>query len=94
VASLGELQKFIADLERIAMLYKKHSPRDVLRSKTYRTKIKELEKERGHQFEIDKGDSFFGVGENVEVYGVCRDLFCFRLVEEKGNLRILGFVLD
>ncbi|MCA1640780.1 MAG: hypothetical protein LC785_02105 [Acidobacteria bacterium] len=92
-ANLSELQKYMADLKRMSALYRKRLPRNVLTSRAYKKNVKVLEKERGHQFEINRGDNFFGVGENVEVYGVCRDLFCFRLVEEKGKLRVLGFIL-
>ena len=93
VASLEELRRYMSDLNRMAALYKKHLPRNVFASETYKRNIKALEKERGHQFEIYKGDDYFGIDKKVEVYGVCRDLFCFRFIEEKGKFKILGVIL-
>ena len=88
-----ELQKFISDLEQMSALYRKHLPRNVFSSKAYQANIRQLERERGHQFEIYEGDSYFDIPENIEVFGVCSDIFCFRFIEEDGKLKVLGLVL-
>jgi hypothetical protein len=88
-----ELQKFIDDLEQMSALYRKHLPRNVFMSKAYRANIRRLERGREYQFEIYKGDSYFDIPENIEVLGVCRDMFCFRFIEEDGKLKVLTLVL-
>ncbi len=88
------LRKFIADLERMSALFRKHLPRNVFESEAYRTSVARLERERGHLFEVYRGGPYFGVAEGVGVYGVCRDLFCFKFVEERGRMKVLGLVPD
>jgi hypothetical protein len=91
VSTPQDLRQYIADMEHVAALYKKHLPPHVFESPTYKANIKMLGKNRGRAIEVDSGDDYFNIKEDTKVYTAQRDMFTIYFIEENGTPRILGF---
>lgn len=91
----AELAELIADFNRIARLYRKHMPRNAMKTAAWRANYKYLTS-RG---DIDhtgvmNGHPTFCVPESSKVYIVDRGIFYFYIVKEKGKMKVAGLGID
>jgi hypothetical protein len=90
-----EIEEMLLEIERIAELYRKHMPRNVMKSAAWQANTNYLMNRGGiiHS-DVFNGDSTFCIPENVKVYVVDRGIFYFYIVEEKGEMKIAGLSMD
>ena len=92
ITTVGELQRFINALEQVSMLYRKSLSRNAFNSRGYKEAVTDIEGQRDHQFMVTQGESYYGIGEDVEVYQLCRGTFCFKFIEENGKMKVLALL--
>ena len=90
----GEVEGLIAEFNRLAMIYRKHMPRNAMRSAAWRANINYFVNRGGIvHLDVSNGDTTFCVPDSVKVYPVDRGLFYIYLVEEMGQMRVAGLGL-
>jgi hypothetical protein len=95
--SAAEAEQMIVEMRRFAKLYRKYTPRNVMRSPAWRAKVAPFEGEDvPDSRRIMNGRSDFCVPDNVKIYIVQRGIFYFYFVEENGSMRVAGlaFLID
>ena len=83
-----ELEQFVADLNRVAALYKKYLPSDFFKAETYKANVKAINQE-GEGVQINNGFESYGVSTGTKVYEVNKDIFTFFFIEENGQIKLL-----
>jgi hypothetical protein len=89
VTTRQEMEQYVADLNKIAALYRQQLTPSVFTSPTYRASLQAIKKDKRSSVRIRNGYEDFGVREGVKVYEVEQDLFTFFFVEESGELKVL-----
>ncbi len=89
ITTREEVEQFVADLNNIAALYKKHLPQSVFDSTTYKASLTAINKDKHSQVKVRNGYEDFGVEEGTKVYAVEQDIFIFFFIEENGKLKVL-----
>lgn len=89
VTTRQELEQYVADLNNIAALYKKHLPQNVFDSPTYKASLKATNTGGHRVLRIKDGYEDFGVREGTKVYAVEQDIFIIFFVEENAELKVL-----
>jgi hypothetical protein len=84
----GELDEFIADLDKVAAFYKRHLPRDFFRSPIYKENLKVINGQEPVP-RIKDGYESFGVKKGTKVYQLEKDIFNFFFIEENGGIKVL-----
>jgi hypothetical protein len=85
-----ELDQFIAELERVAALLKKHLPANFFDSETYKANLEVINRNDG-RVKVRDGFESLGVAEGTRVYEINQDVFTFFFIEEHGQLKVLTF---
>ena len=89
-----EVEEMIAELNRLAKLWRKHMPRNIMRTATWRANIKYLLNKGGvTHLAVDSGKANLCIPDNIKYYIVDRGLFYFYLVEESGSMKVAGFAI-
>lgn len=89
VTTSKELEDYIADLNKIASLYRKHLPDKAFDSSIYKANVKRLNDYKSSPYRVECGLPEFGVDENVKVYVVEKDIFIFFFIEQNGEMKVL-----
>lgn len=77
--------------ERLSKLYRRHLPRNVMRTAAWEANYKYLLGRSGvTHLGVEFGRKDFCVPEGVKYYVVNRGLFYFYIVEEKGRMKVIG----
>lgn len=89
--SAPEIEEMIVELRRFAKLYRRYTPRNVMKSPAWRAKAARFEeKDVPDSQRILNGDSQFGIPDTVKVYTVQRGIFYFYFVKENGSMKVAG----
>jgi hypothetical protein len=90
-----EIEEYIIELNRLARLYRKYMPRNVMRSAAWRAHYKYLTSRGGvTHLGVDSGHPDFCIPENTKYYIVDKGLFYFYIVEEKGKMKVAELAVD
>lgn len=89
ITTAQELKQYIADLEHIARLYKKHLPRNVFNSPTYKANVETFNRDRGKPVQIFNGYEQLGINKDEKVYVVRRDIFTLYIIRRGSQFRVL-----
>jgi hypothetical protein len=93
--SARELGELIREMDALARLYRKHMPRDAMRSAAWRDNYQYLTHRGGYEHTgVGDGDPTLCVPEHTKVYIVDRGIFYFYIVEERGHMRVAGLGID
>lgn len=84
-----ELEEYIADLNKIASLYKQYLPKNAFSSLTYKASLKAITKDKRSPVRIRNGYEDFGIKKGTKVYTIEQEIFIFFFVEENGKLKVL-----
>jgi hypothetical protein len=87
-----EVEAVVAELNRLAGIWRKHLPRNVMRSAVWRANVKYLLSKEGlgHLGVYRGGHTNFCIPNDVKYYVVDRALFYFYFIEEKGRMKVAG----
>jgi hypothetical protein len=88
ITTRQELEEYVADLNNIAALYRRHLTSDVFDSPAYKAGLKAINKQRT-TLQTRDGDESLGVGKGTKVYAVEKDIFTFFFIEENGQMKVL-----
>lgn len=88
-----EIEDFVVELNRMAKLYRKYMPHNVMRSAAWRANYKYLTTRDRVHLEVSSGRSDFCIPENVNYYIVDRGMFYLYLVEENGKMKIIDLAV-
>jgi hypothetical protein len=88
-----DVETALAELDRLAKVWRKYMPRNVMRSAHWRANIKYLLAKEGiGHLGVDRGDEWDLCIPNGETYYlVDRGLFYFYFVEENGQMKVVRF---
>jgi hypothetical protein len=90
-----ELSKYLAELEQVTVILKKYLPRNYSKLKIYKTNyddfVNDQDKYLRPKVESRRGNSYFEVSENEDVFVVIRDIFTMYFIKENGKMKLLGF---
>ncbi len=88
--SAKEIEEYIVELNRLSRLYRKHMPRNAMRSAAWRANYKYLVNRGGiTHFGVRSGHSDLCIPNNVKYYIVSRGVFYFYIVEENGRMKVV-----
>ena len=88
----SEVVELIAELNRLDEVYRRHMPRDAMRSAVWRANVKYFISRTGvTHLAVGTGHPDFCIPSTTKYYVVDRGLFYFYLVEEDGVMRVAGF---
>jgi hypothetical protein len=92
--NVKEVEGVIAELNHLARIWRRHIPRNVMRSAVWRANVNYLLNKEGiGHLGVGSGHSNFCIPDDVKYYLVDKGLFYFYLVEEKGRMKVAGFGL-
>jgi hypothetical protein len=90
--NIEELNQALREAESISALYRKYFSPESFRSTTYRESVRsEYKRAREYRHNvprIERGNSKFGIPENVPVYVVRPELFDYYFIQEKGTMKL------
>ncbi|HEX6189815.1 MAG TPA: hypothetical protein VFZ40_17195 [Pyrinomonadaceae bacterium] len=91
ITTKKELTEYVADMEKLAILYRKHLPPSLFNSASYKQCVAASGRPNNHDVSVRDGFEDFGVSKGSKVYVITRGLFTMYIMEEKGEMRILAF---
>lgn len=93
--SREEVRELIGTLNQLAWLYRKHTPKQAMKSATWRANEKYLRGKCGtYHAGVLQGDETFCIPETTKVYIVERGIFYFYIVDEGRKMKVAGFGIE
>ena len=87
-----EVEGVIEELHQLARIWRKHMPRNLMRSAVWRANVKYLLSVEGiTHLGVGSGNSEICIPDGVKYYIVDKGLFYFYFVEEKRHMKVAGF---
>jgi len=86
-----ELNEFLRLSRRVSNLLRRHMPKRPFESHSYKTNVREIVW-NNQTPEVFDGDGAFEIANGTPVYQIARGMFLFRIVNEKGKLRVLSLI--
>lgn len=90
-----DIQQYIVELNRLSRLYRKHLPRNFMRSAAWNANMKYFLSRGGvTHLNVGRGRSDFCVPDGQKYFIVDRGLFYFYLIEENGRMKVVELAVD